>query len=47
MKQAAREEKERRRLERTTLLRERDARKIAEQDKIDLQEQVKYYRYII
>ena len=37
MKLTAREEKERRQQERNQLLRERDARKIAEQDKIDLE----------
>ena len=44
MKLTAREEKERRQLERNQLLRERDARKIAEQDKIDLRDQVLYFR---
>ena len=44
MKLTAREEKERRQQERNQLLRERDARKIAEQDKIDLRDQVLYFR---
>ena len=44
MKLTAREEKERRHAERSNLLKEREARKMAEQDNVDLREQVIYFR---
>lgn len=44
MKLTAREDKERRAIERSNLLKEREARKIAEHDNADLREQVIYFR---
>ena len=44
MKEAAREEKDRRQAERNNLLREREARRIADQDLTDAHEQLQYFR---
>jgi len=44
MKEAAREEKDRRTTERNTLLREREARRIADQDLSDAHEKLNYFR---
>lgn len=44
MKEAAREEKDRRQTERNTLLREREARRIADQDLTDTREELQYFR---
>jgi hypothetical protein len=44
MKEAAREEKDRRQSERNSLLREREARRLADQDLNDAQEQMRYLK---